>query len=124
MLIWPIATIHDIIPLQMQALLNKVTIMTLVIIYVEILFRDRVSAFIMWIMVWVFHPHNVDKNGDLVTMLVHGLHFIMDLKAIVLCKIYHRNYSIIYKSLKAILEHCILPSCHKITAGKEFKFGL
>jgi hypothetical protein len=98
--------------------------MTLVIKYVNIIFHDCVCVFIMWIKVWVFHPHNVDKNGDLVVMLMHGLHFILDFKAIVLCKIYHRNYSIIYKILKGRLEHWILQSCQKITVGKELKFGL
>jgi hypothetical protein len=98
--------------------------MTLVIIYVELIIHDDVSAFIMWIKVWVFHSRNVDKNGDLVAMPVHRLHFILNFKAIVLCKIYHKNYSIIYKILKARLEHYILPFCHKIMVGKELKFGL
>jgi len=98
--------------------------MTLVIKYVEIIFHDRVYIFIMWIKVWVFHPRNVDKNGDLVAMLMHGLHFILNFKAIVLCKIYHKNNFFIYKILKARLEHCILESCHKIMVGKVLKFGL
>jgi hypothetical protein len=108
----------------MQALLNKVTIMTLVTRYVKIIFHDHVSTFIMWIMVLVFQARNVDKNGDLVAMPMHGLHFILDLKVIFFCKIYHKNYSMIYKILKARLEHYILPSCHKIMVGKELKFWL
>jgi hypothetical protein len=117
-------SIHNIIQVQTQAMLNKVAIMTLVIRYVKIIFHDHVNALIMWIKVWVFHRCNVDKNGDLVVMLVHGLHFFLNIKVIVFCKIYHRNYSIIYKILKARLEHCILPSCHKIMVGKVLKFGL
>ncbi len=98
--------------------------MTLVTIYVKIIFHDHVSTFIMRIMVLVFHPYNVDKNGDLVAMPMHGLHFILDLIIIGFCKIYHKNFSIIYKILKAKLEHCILPSCHKNMVGKELKFQL
>jgi len=56
MLTWPVTTIHDKILVQMQAKLNKVVTMTLVIRYVEIIFHDRVSALIMWIKVSVFHP--------------------------------------------------------------------
>jgi hypothetical protein len=114
MLIWPIATIHDIIIVLNMSVEQSSYHMTLVIKYVEIIFHDRVYIFIMWIKVWVFHPRNVDKNGDLVAMLMHGLHFILNFKDIVLCKIYHKNNSIIYKILKAKLEHCILESCHKI----------
>ncbi len=68
-------------------MLNKVAIVTLVIRYVEIIFHESFIAFIM--KVRVPNPGNMDKNGHLIVMSVHGLHFILDFKAIVFCKIYH-----------------------------------
>jgi hypothetical protein len=78
----------------------------------------------MKVKVWVPNPSNVDKNGHLVDMLVHGLHFILNLKAIVFYKINYWNYNVIREILKAKLEHLVLPSSNKVVVGKELEFGL
>jgi hypothetical protein len=41
----------------------------------------------MRVKVWVPNLSNVDKNGHLVVMPVHGLDFILNLKVVVFCEI-------------------------------------
>ncbi len=61
--------------------------MTFIISIVEIIFHAGLSGLVMKVKVWVPNPSNVDKNGHLVVMLVHGLHFSLNLKAVIFCEI-------------------------------------
>jgi hypothetical protein len=61
--------------------------MIFIIKNVKIILHVGLSGFIMRVRVWIPNPSNVDKNGHLVVMLMHGLHFILNLKVVVFCKI-------------------------------------
>ena len=62
------------------------------------------------------------KNGNLLWMPIHALNFILNFKAIILNKIYYRDYSVFIKCWEMLLELWILPPSNKIVLYKEFKF--
>lgn len=105
-------------------MLNKNIIMTLVIWNIKMIFHQRLKIRVMRIRIWVSHPTNVHKNGDLITMLVHTLHFILDFKTIISSKINYWDHYVNYKVLKTGFELNILPSGHKIMANKVLKLRL
>lgn len=76
-------------------MLHKITIMAFVIKNVKVVFHEGFGSFIIKIKAWVPDPRNVNQNGHLITMLVHGLHFVLNLKAIVFYKINYKNHHII-----------------------------
>ncbi len=73
---------------------------------------------IIWVRVWISHPRNVHKYSDLVTMPIHRLNFILDLKVIIFNKINYQNYGVIWKIVKANFELIILPPYNKILMHK------
>ncbi len=73
----------------LQTMLHKVVVVALIIIDVKIVFHEGINGLIMRIRVWVPNARNMDKNGHLVTMPVHGLHFILNFKVIIIYKLYY-----------------------------------
>jgi len=73
--------------------------MTLVIKNVKIIFHEGFGSFIIRIRAWVLDPRNVNPNGHLVTMPMHGLHFVLNFKVVVFCKINYKNHHIIWEIL-------------------------
>ncbi len=76
-------------------MLHKITIIALVIRNVKVISHEGFGSFIIRIRAWVLDPRNVNQTGHLVTMLVHGLDFVLNSKVVVLCKINYRNHHII-----------------------------
>jgi hypothetical protein len=69
--------------------LHKRLVMLLVIRYVEMVFIEYPGVLVIWVHLRVMSKGYVYQNTDLVTMLVHGLHLVLNLKGIILCEIYH-----------------------------------
>jgi hypothetical protein len=69
--------------------------MALVIKNVKVISHEGFGSFIIRIRAWVPDPRNVNQNGHLVTMPMHGLDFVLNFKVVVLCKINYRNHHII-----------------------------
>jgi hypothetical protein len=76
-------------------MLHKITIMALAIKNVKVLSHEGFGIFIIKIRAWVHDPKNVNQNGHSVTMPMHGLHFVLNFKVIVFCKINYKNHHII-----------------------------
>ncbi len=64
---------------------------------------------------------NMHQNGNLVSMLVHILHFILNFKIVIFCKINHRNHILVGKDLmhwlKCLSSHlatklCLIECCN------------
>ncbi len=73
--------------MQKKTMLNKIIVMTFIIKNVVIIFHASSSGLVMRVKVWVLNASNVDKNGHLVAMPVHRLHFILNLKVVVFYEI-------------------------------------
>jgi hypothetical protein len=85
--------------------------MIFVIQYVKVgLLHDRFS----------FLPHyNVDKDGDGCVEIVHTLHFVLNSKTVILCKINMRHKHFLGHVLHHDLALFILPSCSEVVGDER-----
>jgi hypothetical protein len=98
--------------------------MALAIKNVKVVSHEGFGSFIIRIKAWFHDPKNVNQNGHLVTMPMHGLHFVLNFKAIVFAKSTTKTTTSSEKFSKQDLD---ILSCHlatKVVMHKELEFGL
>ncbi len=62
---------------------------------------------------------NVHQNINLVTMLVHALHFILNFKSVVLSKVNNKHH---YVGKERSFEILVFPMCNKVVFNKMLQF--
>ncbi len=116
--LWCIAIGHHVFPMELEVMLYKLWIMFSIIKYVEVVFNEELWFFIIGIRMGVMAISYMHSYVNLITMLMHRLHFILCFKNIFVYKIYHTYHNLCWKTLGITFELPILPSRHKIVPYK------
>jgi hypothetical protein len=67
---------------------------------------------------------DMHQNGNLVSMPMHTLHFVLYFRIVVFYKVNNRNHNIGWEIFNALFEMLIFPSCNEIVFNKMLQFGL
>jgi hypothetical protein len=85
-----ISSINHVNSMFLQTMLHKIWIVFTVVTYIKVILGYQIRICMIWVPIKVKTIGNVDQNWNLIKVLMHQLHLILNCKGIIFCKVNHK----------------------------------